>query len=203
MAKSKQVTRFAIAGRFIGFTLKDDDQIQEIQLQTHKGDLWIKPTKELRPTLKKSISMGDLVLVEGEKYLNEKKGQLKLKAHLITIKQPAREISVEGTNNPDVVLSSSHNLAAKPIPQQSMGSILVCQKSDCQKRGSQNICRLLEETLSDRGLRSQVTIKKVGCIKHCKSGPHIVLMPDKTRYSDVKPSRIPELIERHFPAVSA
>ncbi|PSB03043.1 (2Fe-2S) ferredoxin domain-containing protein [Merismopedia glauca] len=196
MPKSKQITKFAIAGKFIGFTLKDDNQIKEIQLQTYKGEVWIKPNKELRPTLKNVISVGDLVIVEGEKHLNDKNGQTKLKAHLVTLKQPA--IAVEATKHPDPLLSCTNNLLAKSINQQPIASILICQKSDCQKRGSQNVCRQIEEALRDRGLESQIIIKKVGCIKQCKSGPHMVLMPDKTRYSEVKPSRIPELIERHF-----
>jgi (2Fe-2S) ferredoxin len=187
MTKSKQITKFAIAGKFIGFTLKDDDRIKEIQLQTYKGDVWIKPSKQLRLTLKNTLSIGDMVMVEGEKHSNGKKGQIEFKANLVTIKQPANAIA------------STQNLTTRASDRHSTATILVCQKSDCQKRGSQNVCRLLEETLRDRGLESQITIKKVGCIKQCKSGPHVVLMPDKTRYSAVKPSRIPELIERHFP----
>jgi (2Fe-2S) ferredoxin len=168
MTKSKQITKFAIAGKFIGFTLKDDDRIKEIQLQTYKGDVWIKPSKQLRLTLKNTLSIGDMVMVEGEKHSNGKKGQIEFKANLVTIKQPANAIA------------STQNLTTRASDRHSTATIL-------------------EETLRDRGLESQITIKKVGCIKHCKSGPHVVLMPDKTRYSAVKPSRIPELIERHFP----
>jgi (2Fe-2S) ferredoxin len=54
--------------------------------------------------------------------------------------------------------------------------------------------------LSDRGLEDQVAIKGVGCLNKCSSGPNLVVMPDKTRYSRIQPEQIPALIEKHFPA---
>ncbi|MDJ0557084.1 MAG: (2Fe-2S) ferredoxin domain-containing protein [Microcoleaceae cyanobacterium MO_207.B10] len=76
--------------------------------------------------------------------------------------------------------------------------ILVCQKSDCQKRGASKVCKALSETLSDRGLEDQVTIKKTGCLKKCKAGPNLVIMPNKARYSRIKSAEIPDVIEKHF-----
>ena len=62
---------------------------------------------------------------------------------------------------------------------------MVCQKSDCMKRGGKAVCQALEAALSDRGLEDQVTIKGTGCMKNCKAGPNLV-MPDKTRYSRIQ-----------------
>lgn len=205
MSKSKQITKFAIAGEVTGLSFKDGDRIKCIQLHTYKGDIWIKVRKELRPVLSSNVTVGETVWVEGEKLFNWKNGQVKLKASSVTPK-PLEKALLSETEYPiafeplNAVAVGSNNPPSKSGMGRSKSSILVCQKSDCQKRGSQHICRLLEDTLRDRGLDEHITIKKVGCIKQCKSGPHMVLMPDKTRYSRLKPSRVPELIERHFPA---
>ncbi|NEP36436.1 (2Fe-2S) ferredoxin domain-containing protein, partial [Moorena sp. SIO3B2] len=77
-------------------------------------------------------------------------------------------------------------------------SILVCQKSSCRKRGGQAVCNAIASSLKDHGLEDQVKIKETGCLKQCKHGPNLVMMPDKARYSEVAPQQIPTLIERHF-----
>ena len=82
---------------------------------------------------------------------------------------------------------------AKPVK----ATILVCQKSDCMKRGGTGVCRALEAALSDRSLSNEVTIKGTGCMKNCKAGPNLV-MPDKTRYSRIQASQVPALIDKHF-----
>jgi len=52
--------------------------------------------------------------------------------------------------------------------------------------------------LGDRGLTNQVTIRATGCMKNCKAGANLVVMPDKIRYSHITPSDVPELVEKHF-----
>jgi (2Fe-2S) ferredoxin len=56
----------------------------------------------------------------------------------------------------------------------------------------------LQAALGDRGLENEVEIKATGCLKQCKAGPNLVVMPDKTRYSRVQAEEIPELIDKHF-----
>jgi len=43
-----------------------------------------------------------------------------------------------------------------------------------------------------------VNIKLTGCLKQCKKGPNLVVMPDKKHYNQVAPQDVPSLIERHF-----
>jgi NADH:ubiquinone oxidoreductase subunit E len=76
-------------------------------------------------------------------------------------------------------------------------TILVCQKSDCMKRGGKALCQALESELRNSGLEDSVTIKGTGCMKNCKSGPNLV-MPDKTRYSKIQAEQVPALIDKHF-----
>jgi (2Fe-2S) ferredoxin len=55
-------------------------------------------------------------------------------------------------------------------------------------------------SLRDRGLEDQVAIKGTGCMKQCKSGPCVVFMPDKSRYTGVAVKEVQILVEKHFTA---
>jgi (2Fe-2S) ferredoxin len=57
---------------------------------------------------------------------------------------------------------------------------------------------MLEASLEEKGLKEAVNIKLTGCLKQCKKGPNVVVMPDKKHYSQVAPQDVPSLIERHF-----
>lgn len=172
-----RVTEFSLEGRFLGLVLEDGD-IKYLQLATTEGEIGIKLGKELRAAGDLQLSPGDWVRVVGEKKFSSKNGRIKLKAErvlLAGIQYPA-EISP---------------------PDATKAKILVCQKSDCLKRGGKAICQALEMALSDRGLAKQVVIKGTGCMKKCSSGPNLV-MSDKTRYSRVKVAQVPELLDKHY-----
>jgi NADH:ubiquinone oxidoreductase subunit E len=97
--------------------------------------------------------------------------------------------------------------AREKITPAKKATILMCQKSDCMKRGGKQLCQALIQQLSDRALDESVNIKATGCMKNCKGAPNII-MPDKTRYSGVKAVQVSALLDKHFgkvilkPAVS-
>lgn len=190
-----QVSEFSLEGRFLGFLLEDGFKLKRIRVATAEGEQCIKLSKESRAAFvayNRVLMPGDWIRVSGEKKENLAKGELKLKAYAIAPATPGEETSIQ-TQAPAEPLLPAKPAAPKPA------SILVCQKSDCVKRGARGICKALEAALSDRGLDDQVTIKGTGCMKHCKAGPNVVMMPDKTRYSRIHPDEIPALIDKHFP----
>ena len=77
----------------------------------------------------------------------------------------------------------------------------MCQKSDCCKRGAKQVCQALEKGLCDRGLEGEVTIKGTGCMKDCKAGPNVII--NKTRYSRIDATEVPDIINKHFPLPQA
>lgn len=77
---------------------------------------------------------------------------------------------------------------------------MICQKSTCWKRGGEEVCQAIKNTINDQGLDEQVQVKLTGCLKQCKNGPNVVIMPDKARYSNVRPQEIGFLIDKHFTA---
>jgi (2Fe-2S) ferredoxin len=92
----------------------------------------------------------------------------------------------------------NHNVPKQPANQGKSGKILICEKSDCKKRGANKVCRAIADLLADYNLTEQVTIEKTGCIKQCKSGPNLIIKPDKARYHQVTEKDIPEIMTKHF-----
>lgn len=178
--KSKKVSSFTLEGRFLNFILEDGYKLKYLRIAGAEGEYWIKPCKELRKQELQLIP-GDWVQVSGERQLDLKTGKLKLKAAQVTRTAP---------HAPD-------NAVPKVATTKKKANILVCQKSSCMKRGGTAVCQALQATLSDRGLENEVAIKGTGCLKQCKAGPNIV-MPDKTRYSRIQATEIPEVIDKHF-----
>lgn len=180
---TKYVSNFMLEGRFLGFELEDGRKLKYIVLATSEGECSIKLAKHLRSSFELRLIPGDWLQVVGEKKLNSKTGKIKLKAERVI---------------PTTVNSDSAPKASATKTKTS--SILVCQKSDCMKRGGKALCQALEMALCDRGLEDQVAIKGTGCLKQCKAGPNLVVMPDKTRYSRIQAAQVPELIDKHFVA---
>jgi NADH:ubiquinone oxidoreductase subunit E len=181
---SSQVTEFCFEGRFLDFVIKDGYKLKGLVLWTSEGECYIKLAKHLRSAFDLRLPKGTWLQVVGTKQYNAKKDQVTLVAERVMAASADMGTVVE------------QNLAkTKPDKVQ---TILVCQKSDCMKRGGKALCQALESELTNHGLENSVAIKGTGCMKNCKAGPNLV-MPDKTRYSKVKAEQVADLIDKHFP----
>ncbi|MEB3338285.1 MAG: (2Fe-2S) ferredoxin domain-containing protein [Leptolyngbyaceae bacterium] len=185
-SKQEQISEFSLEGRFLSFVVEDGYKIKRLRLATATGEYAVKLSKESRASVGHTLKPGDWIQVTGEQKLDLTTGNLKLKA--ARIQQTAPKLSVAAPVNPRAIAPKS--------------SVLVCQKSDCLKRGGKAVCHALQSALSDRGLADQVEIKGTGCLKQCKAGPNIVFMPNKTRYSRVNAQDIPVLVDEHFPGAT-
>jgi NADH:ubiquinone oxidoreductase subunit E len=180
---SSQVTEFCFEGRFLDFVIKDGYKLKGLVLWTSEGECYIKLAKHLRSAFDLRLPPGTWLQVVGTKQYNAKKDHVTLVAERVMAASADMGTVVE------------QNLAkTKPDKVQ---KILVCQKSDCMKRGGKALCQALESELTNHGLENSVAIKGTGCMKNCKAGPNLV-MPDKTRYSKVKAEQVPALIDKHF-----
>lgn len=218
MSKHKQVSEFDIQGQFLGFAAHDGYKLKYIRLGTHTGEYCIKIPKEERSTLYRTLVPGSLVRVVGDREFCLKKGTTKFKAYQII---PAH--AEAGAAKPSVQFTPAQFTPAQFTPTQfppsiapiapvspvadrepttKKAAILVCQKSDCCKRGGKALMDALKSEIGDRGLADEVVIKPTGCMKRCKAGPNLV-MPDKTRYSHIKAEAVPDLLDKHFPTPAA
>lgn len=203
MGKSKdhQHANFSLVGRFLGFELEDGYKFKRLHLASSEGEFWIKLSKESRASVVATfmstgrvLTPGDWIQVVGEKKLDSKNGTEKLKAYAIAPATPGSG-EMPSAKNATIAIAPTNATPTK-------STILYCQKSDCMKRGGRAMCQALEAELRDRGLADQVALKGTGCMKQCKAGPNLVVMPGKTRYSRVHPESVSEILDQHFPAVT-
>jgi (2Fe-2S) ferredoxin len=199
----KQVSEFSLEGEILSLIIEDGYKLKYLRICSDLGiEFLVKLCKELRASLSSVLTPGLRVQVVGEKEHNLKNGKIKLKAYSLKLsgsndrgaKQLDRTKALVGVVTADLTKPPQTAKA----PAQTKGKILVCQKSDCQKRGGAAVCKALEDALNSRGLAGQVTVQGTGCLKQCKAGPNIVVMPDKTRYSRIKPGEIPAILDKHF-----
>jgi (2Fe-2S) ferredoxin len=209
----KQVSEFSLEGEILSLIIEDGYKLKYLRISSdRKVEYFVKISKELRSFLAPVLTPGLRVQVAGEKELNLKNGKIKLKASSLTLARGHNDRSPEhldSTSVPAGVLTSvGKTEVSSPSADQTVKAaaktqtkILVCQKSDCQKRGGAAVCKALENALKARGLEEQVTVQGTGCLKQCKAGPNIVVMPDKTRYSRIKPAEVPAIVDKHFAVV--
>ena len=185
MKKEKDFLRFSLEGRFVGFVGDLEEKPKRLRLATAEGERYIKLSKELRGVLREVLQPGDWIQLCGEQKYNYKTGELKLKADQVNFKAPNHQ----------------QNVFQPPLDApKTKACVMVCQKSSCRKRGAGDVCQAVTASLRDRGLEDQVAIKGTGCMKQCKSGPCVVFMPDKSRYTGVAVKEVQILVEKHFTA---
>lgn len=185
MKKEEKISKFSLEGRFVCFVADFEEKPKRLRVATAEGERYIKLSKELRYSLCRSLQPGDWVEISGEQKYKQKTGELKLKAFEVKLTAPTAPARV---SQPAVTAPKTK------------ACVMVCQKSSCRKRGADQVCQAVTESLRDRGLEDQVTIKGTGCMKECKRGPCVVFMPDKSRYTGIAPKQVPTLIEKHFTA---
>ncbi|MBW4666421.1 MAG: (2Fe-2S) ferredoxin domain-containing protein [Cyanomargarita calcarea GSE-NOS-MK-12-04C] len=189
-SRKTEVSQYCLEGRLLDLVIKDGHKLKGLLLQTSEGEYYVKLAKHLRFGFDWRLPKGTLLQVLGEKKLDLETGKVKFEAERVMAAQV--DEGRDFTPTPQPLSSETSNV--KPIKQT---TILVCQKSDCMKRGGKGVCQALASALSDRGLEEQVTIKGTGCMKNCKAGPNVV-MPDKTRYTHISAAQVPAIIDKHF-----
>ncbi|WP_019506555.1 ferredoxin [Pleurocapsa sp. PCC 7319] len=184
------VSSFSFGGKLTKIYTKKN-KIKYIKLVTKQGKYWLKITKKLRKKVA-NLSRGCQIEVAGKSRRNSKTGKVKYEAQTIVL------IPQDTEQTTEVKTKIVSLLPVLDTEVKSKARVLICQKSNCWKKGGQKVYRQLESTLSDRGLSKDIPIKKTGCLKKCKQAPTIVMLPDKARYSKVKPKQIPDLVDKHL-----
>lgn len=190
---STDISEFCLEGRFVDFVIKDGYKVKGLLLGTADGECYVKLAKHLRMAFDLRLAPGTWLQVVGYKKHDIKKDKVTLKAERVMAARP--EIGRVATVTP--IQEPPAMKTAKDKSGKNKDTILVCQKSDCMKRGGKAVCQALEAALSHRGLEDKVTIKGTGCMKNCKAGPNLV-MPDKTRYSRIPSTQVPKIMDKHF-----
>ena len=75
---------------------------------------------------------------------------------------------------------------------------LICGGTGCTSAGSQAVREALEEQIALKGLQDEVKVVQTGCFGLCSLGPVMIVYPEGTFYSKVRPEDVPEIVEEHF-----
>lgn len=73
-------------------------------------------------------------------------------------------------------------------------SVMVCQNSSCQERGSQAVL----EAFQAADLPEDVEAIACGCQGQCNMGPTVRVVPEETWYCRIQPSDVPAIVEQHL-----
>lgn len=176
-----EASTFEVVGQLIGFIFKDGYKIKYLRMKVSEREYWFKVPKELRQSLDPAIQPGGFLKITGIGKINGKNGKLELKADTI-----------------ELTGSDQAKTASKAPSKPQKGKILVCQKSDCWKRGGKKICETLEQELGERGLGEMISIQRTGCLKKCKKAPNLVVLPEKVYYHQFDAQQVVRLLDSHF-----
>ena len=76
--------------------------------------------------------------------------------------------------------------------------VLVCGGTGCSSSGSATLIERFNEKLAETGLDKEVKVIRTGCFGLCEAGPVVIVYPDGTFYSRVKPENVDEIVTEHL-----
>ena len=76
--------------------------------------------------------------------------------------------------------------------------VLVCGGTGCSSSGSAQLIERFEQQLQEKGLEKEIKIVRTGCFGLCEAGPVVIVYPEGTFYSRVKPEDVDEIVSEHL-----
>ncbi len=76
--------------------------------------------------------------------------------------------------------------------------VMICGGTGCTSSGSLKIQNEFARLIKSYGLQDEVQIVKTGCFGLCALGPVVIVYPEGTFYSQVKPEDVEEIVESHL-----
>ncbi|MBR6955350.1 MAG: NADH-quinone oxidoreductase subunit NuoF [Clostridia bacterium] len=76
--------------------------------------------------------------------------------------------------------------------------VLVCGGTGCSSSGSATLIERFHEKIAENHLEKEVKVVRTGCFGLCEAGPVVIIYPDGTFYSRVKPDDVDEIVSEHL-----
>jgi (2Fe-2S) ferredoxin len=185
---AKQRIPFEVEGQFLGFLPDKDGKLKYLHWQAEAEVFVGKIPKPLRSALYRTLKPGDRVQIAGEREVDLLKEREKWVLYRVV---PLGERAG--------CIASGAEADPEPGAPKAKGKVLVCQKSNCYRRGAGAVIQALDFHLA--AYSGSICVEGVSCLKDCQRGPNLVFLPDKVRYSGVSSQAVPALLKRHFPLV--
>jgi len=173
------VSEFSLIGELEDLVINSKGRVKYLYLSTSEKHFGIKVAKEQKNILSQYLKVGCSLRVSGMRKCKPHQSETEYKAYVIELlAEPLKPTSTSSCTR-------------------SKSQILICQSSSCCKQGGKAVYEKLRTELHFQDIYDQVEIKTIGCLKHCKQGPNLI-MPDKNRHSRVKPQQVSTLIRKHL-----
>ena len=76
--------------------------------------------------------------------------------------------------------------------------VLVCGGTGCSSSGSGELIERFEEQIAKNGLDKEVKVIRTGCFGLCEAGPVVIIYPEGTFYSRIRPEDVDEIVAEHL-----
>ena len=76
--------------------------------------------------------------------------------------------------------------------------VMICGGTGCTSSGSDKVAAAFEAEIVTAGLENEVKVIRTGCFGLCALGPIVVIYPEGTFYSMVKPEDVGEIVNEHL-----
>ncbi len=76
--------------------------------------------------------------------------------------------------------------------------VMICRGTGCTSANSEQIIKNFEEEIKKNGLEGEVVVERTGCFGLCALGPVVIIYPEASFYSMVKPEDVEEIVKEHL-----
>ncbi|WP_346292991.1 (2Fe-2S) ferredoxin domain-containing protein [Sphaerothrix gracilis] len=189
-AKNERPQGQILKGKFAEVLRSDKGKLKGLVLQTGDQVCRIELPKYLRPMLVRELMPGAFIQV----WAYPEAGIWRA---INILPLPDTEISKLDMSklqqgSPDLQTQSRLDTADKNYV-----CIQVCTKGKCYKQGSSRLWQSLEAEVAANPELQHVAIESVGCLKACKSGPNLRILPTGRLVSHASPSLALSLLSQN------
>lgn len=76
--------------------------------------------------------------------------------------------------------------------------VMVCRDTGCSTNKGDKVMERLIQLVKENNMEDEISIKRTGCFGFCAAGPVIVVYPEATFYSYIKPEHVDRIFKEHL-----
>jgi len=76
--------------------------------------------------------------------------------------------------------------------------VMICKGTGCTSSNSEQIAKNFEDLIKKNGLDNEIIVERTGCFGLCALGPIVIIYPEASFYSLVKPEDVEEIVNEHL-----